>query len=200
MIYLAGMTERQAPPHMRSEDFEDASDHLTRIATARDKTALAQLFAHYGPRIKSMMMRLGADSAQAEDLVQETLLAVWRKAHLYEPGRGAASTWIFTIARNLRIDHVRRLSNRPYAEVEALEIASPEQTASAHVEERQIVSRVSEALKALPAEQQEVVRLSYMDNLAHAKIAEQLDIPLGTVKSRLRLAYERLRPLLEDLH
>ncbi len=137
---------------------------------------------------------------QAEDLAQETLLTVWRKAHLFHPSRGSASTWIFTIARNLRIDHVRRLSNKPYADVEALEIASPEQTAPARVEERQIVSRVGEALRELPEEQQEVVRLSYMDNLAHAKIAEQLDIPLGTVKSRLRLAYERLRPLLEDLH
>lgn len=199
-MYLAGMTERQAPPHVPSEEFEDATECLARIAGARDKEALSRLFAHYGPRIKSMMMRLGADSAQAEDLVQETLLAVWRKANLYQPSRGAASTWIFTIARNLRIDHIRRLSNRPYADVETLEIASPDQTAPARVEERQIVSRVGEALKALPEEQQEVVRLSYMDNLAHAKIAEQLNIPIGTVKSRLRLAYDRLRPLLEDLH
>ncbi|UYO01293.1 MAG: sigma-70 family RNA polymerase sigma factor [Devosia sp.] len=172
---------------------------MQRIAELRDRSALSALFGHFGPRIKSMMLRLGTGDAMAEDLVQETFLAVWRKAHLYSPERGAASTWLFTIARNLRIDQVRRQSNRPYEDLEQVELESEEPIGIAHVEQVEAVEKVKIALRALSSEQQEVVRLSFLHDMAHAQIAETLGIPLGTVKSRLRLAYERLRPLLEDL-
>jgi DNA-directed RNA polymerase specialized sigma24 family protein len=92
---------------------------LERIAASRDKAALASLFGLYGPRVKSMLMKQGADMALAEDLVQDTFVSVWRKAGLYSRDRGAVSTWIFTIARNLRIDQVRRQSNKPYEELPA---------------------------------------------------------------------------------
>lgn len=172
---------------------------LMRIARDRDKEALAALFSLLGPRVKAMMLKLGASDAVAEDMVQETFLAVWRKAHLYSTERGAASTWIFTIARNLRIDQFRRQSNKPYDDLETVTLESAEPNGSVMVEQRQVIARVTEALKTLSAEQQEVVRLSFLYDLPHAQIAERIGIPLGTVKSRLRLAYERLRPMLEDL-
>lgn len=178
----------------------DSAILLQRIAEARDRDAMAALFALYGPRVKSMMLKLGADRALAEDLVQETFVAVWRKAALYSPLRGAPSTWIFTIARNLRIDQLRRRSSMPYADLETLELASDAPTGQAVAEQNQIVARVSTAIKSLPAEQQEVVRLSFVHELPHSEIATRTGVPLGTVKSRLRLAYDRLRPLLEDLH
>lgn len=178
---------------------DDPSALLERIAQSRDRGALAALFGHFGPRIKSMMLRLGTSDALAEDLVQETFLSVWRKAHLYSPSRGAVSTWIFTIARNLRIDQVRRQSNKPYEDLEAIELASDEPNGSTQLEQNEVVARVSEAITRLSPEQREVVRLSFIQDMPHAQIAETLGIPLGTVKSRLRLAYERLRPLLEDL-
>lgn len=178
---------------------DDPSALLERIAQSRDRGALAALFGHFGPRIKSMMLRLGTSDALAEDLVQETFLSVWRKAHLYSPNRGAVSTWIFTIARNLRIDQVRRQSNRPYEDLETIELASDEPNGSTQLEQNEVVARVSEAITRLSPEQREVVRLSFIQDMPHAQIAETLGIPLGTVKSRLRLAYERLRPLLEDL-
>ncbi|WP_297581567.1 sigma-70 family RNA polymerase sigma factor [Devosia sp.] len=187
--------ERSAAPL----DSQDAASLVQRIAELRDRSALSALFGHFGPRIKSMMLRLGTGDAMAEDLVQETFLAVWRKAHLYSPERGAASTWLFTIARNLRIDQVRRQSNRPYEDLEQVELESEEPIGIAHVEQVEAVEKVKIALRALSSEQQEVVRLSFLHDMAHAQIAETLGIPLGTVKSRLRLAYERLRPLLEDL-
>ena len=179
---------------------EDAGELVRRVAEDRDKAALASLFNLFAPRLKSMLLRLGLEGSQAEDICQETLLMVWRKAHLYSPDKGAVSTWVFTIARNLRIDLLRRQSSRPYVDLEGIEIASDSPLGHMVIEQNQVVSRVTVALEALPAEQREVVRLSFIEELAHSEIAARIGIPLGTVKSRMRLAYDRLRPLLEDLH
>ena len=197
-MYAVVMTEDrsgQLPDHST----DDPADLVARIALKQDRSALADLFGLYGPRVKSMMLKLGAPDALAEDLVQETFLTVWRKAQLYSSQRGAPSTWIFTIARNLRIDQLRRQSNKPYEDLETVELASDVPMGSAIAERNQVVDRVGKALKTLSPEQQEVVRLSFIHDMPHAEIAEKVGIPLGTVKSRLRLAYERLRPLLEDL-
>ncbi|WP_244523049.1 sigma-70 family RNA polymerase sigma factor [Devosia sp. YR412] len=180
-------------------DMEDPAALMLRIAQQQDRSALAALFGLFGPRVKSMMIKLGASDALAEDLVQETFLTVWRKAALYSNQRGAPSTWIFTIARNLRIDQLRRQSNKPYEDLEKVTLASDSPTGSMLVEQHQVVDRVTRALTTLSEDQREVVRLSFIQDMAHAQIAEHLGIPLGTVKSRLRLAYERLRPMLEDL-
>jgi len=186
--------------HMTQADTDiDPGILLIRIAKARDRAALAALFKLFAPRLKSMMLKLGADNALADDLVQETLLTVWRKAELYSADRGAPSTWIFTIARNLRIDQLRRQSNKPYEDLDGLELASDAPLGSFVIEQNQVIARVTKALEALPEEQREVVRLSFIHNLPHAEIASKVGIPLGTVKSRLRLAYDRLRPMLEDL-
>lgn len=198
-MYAATMNDTQNRPGPSPEAMEPV-ELIRRVAELRDKKALTRLFELFAPRIKSMMLRLGADAAQAEDLTQEALLAVWRKAHLYSPAKGAASTWIFTIARNLRIDLVRRQSNKPWVDLDTVEMPSDAPIATQTVETAQVIDRVSRALERLPEEQRKVVELSFVQDLAHSEIAERIGIPLGTVKSRLRLAYERLRPLLEDLH
>jgi len=198
-MYALAMTDAQIERGLGPADSEDPSSLIRRVAEERDKGALAALFKLFAPKLKTMMLRLGASDALAEDLVQETLLSVWRKAHLYSPERGAASTWIFTIARNLRIDQVRRLSNQPYQDIETLELELDAPSSFAITAQQEIVGRVKKALTALPPDQQDVVRLSFVHDLAHAEISTKLGIPLGTVKSRLRLAYDRLRPLLEDL-
>lgn len=198
-MYAFAMTNSipERPP--RAPDVQDPAQLLQRIVQGQDRGALAALFALYGPRVKSMMLKLGASNALAEDLVQETFLTVWRKAALYTAQRGAASTWIFTIARNLRIDQLRRQSNKPYEDLETVQLASDLPSGSTLAEQHQVIERVTAALVTLSPEQQEVVRLSFINDMPHAQIAETIGIPLGTVKSRLRLAYERLRPLLEDL-
>lgn len=198
-MYAVSMSDPQFDNLNPNVPAQEAAELLRRIAADRDKAALAGLFGQFAPRLKSMMLKQGAGEALAEDLVQETLLTVWRKAQLYSPQRGTAATWIFTIARNLRIDQVRRQSNKPYEDLDQVELASDAPLGSALVEENQMVARVTKALALLPAEQREVVQLSYIQDLAHAEIAAKVGIPLGTVKSRLRLAYERLRPMLEDL-
>ena len=197
------LTATMSPPPPQRPTSPLAADDLAklieRVATVRDREALTALFDIYAPKIKAIMLRQGASSAMAEDLAQETLLVVWRKAQLYSSQRGAVSTWIFTIARNLRIDHLRRQSNRPYEDLEGVEIASDAPGGDRVTEENQIVERVTLAIRTLSKEQQDVVRLSFIEDIPHSEIATRVGIPLGTVKSRLRLAYERLRPMLEDL-
>lgn len=164
----------------------------------QDRAAFAALFAHFAPRVKSYMLRLGSDSTQAEELAQEALATVWRKADRYDPSRAAASTWIFTIARNLRIDAFRR---RNHPELDPNDPALvPDQPVSADtvVAQKQDALRIRKALDALPEEQREVLHLSFFDDQTHTEISDTLGIPLGTVKSRIRLAFGRIRTTLED--
>jgi RNA polymerase sigma-70 factor, ECF subfamily len=175
------------------------ADLLRRVAEQADPAAFHELYQAYGPRVKAYMMRRGADAATAEDLVQETLLTVWRRASLYAEDKGSTATWIFTIARNLRIDRLRR--EMPWQELpegkheQADGDILPDEALSE--KERQI--RVRAALATLPPEQHEVVVLSYIEGLSHGEIATRLGQPLGTVKSRMRIAYQKIRTALEDL-
>jgi RNA polymerase sigma-70 factor, ECF subfamily len=172
------------------------------IATSQDRTAFAELFEYFAPRVKTFMRRSGLDNAGADDLAQETLLAVWRKAHHFDGSAVGASAWIFTIARNLRIDALRRARRAERAEISDIagefEIDEAPQP-DARLASVQSEERVRAALSALSDEQIRVVELSFYQEKAHAEIAQLLGIPLGTVKSRLRLAMGRLRNLLGEL-
>lgn len=172
---------------------------LQRVADRGDVDAFRKLFQSYAPRVKSYMMRQGADSGTAEELAQETLLTVWRKAALYSDEKGSATTWIFTIARNLRIDRLRREVAWQELPDGHDEEASNDTPPDEQLSEKERSGRVQSALAALPLDQQEVVTLSYIEGLSHSEIAERLDLPLGTVKSRMRLAYQKVREAVEDL-
>jgi len=177
---------------------DEKSQLVLAVAQNRDRECFAVLFGHFAPRVKSYFLRLGTSASVAEELAQETLLTVWRKADSFDPAKASAATWIFTIARNLRIDLARRES-RPHA---LADYASEESDAASPADEFLSAERdqkVGEALRALPAEQAEVIRLSFFEEKPHPEIASQLGIPLGTVKSRVRLAMTRLRAVLEDL-
>lgn len=180
----------------------EASDPYGRlivaIAQGRDREAFAQLFQHFAPRLKSWLMRAGANAAAAEDFAQEAMLTVWRKAELYDPARAGASAWIFTIARNLRIDSLRR-DARGIPDIDLSEMPDPPARPDDALFAATAAGRIRTALQTLPREQAEVVRLSFFQEKAHAEIAKDLGLPLGTVKSRMRLAMTRLRTLLGDL-
>ena len=167
---------------------------IRRIAEHRDKAAFAQIFERYGARIKGYMIKGGAARDEAEEAAQEALLAVWRRAETFDPRRATAPAWIFAIARNKRIDLVRRAARFEPDTPEDPNL-TPEQPVSAGValanDSRDQTVRA--ALDALTEEQREVVRLAFYDGCAHSEIAERLGLPLGTVKSRLRLAFGKLK-------
>lgn len=183
-----GLSVASAP----SQSFEHGG-LLLRVAREQDRAAFTELFGYYGPRVKSYLARLGADAASAEDLMQDVMLVVWRRASTYDPQQAAVSTWIFTIARNKRIDALRR-DRRPNFDPSDPGFVpnappEPDQEASA----AQWEGHIATAIAAMPAEQAEMIRLAYFNDLSHSDIAARLGVPLGTVKSRLRLALSRLR-------
>lgn len=171
---------------------------LCDLKTTHDETAFAELFKYYAPRLKSYMRKLGAAEDIAEELAQEAMASVWRKVHLFDADKAGASTWIFSIARNLRIDAFRR-QHRP--EIELNEpIFVPEEVAEpdAVLDQRRQAVAIHIALAALPQEQARIIHLSFFEGKPHAEIAIELDIPLGTVKSRMRLAFQRFRKMLGE--
>lgn len=168
------------------------------VATERDGRAFATLFNYFAPRVKALVMRSGQTDELAEEVTQETMLAVWRNACSFDPGRAGLSTWIFTIARNRHIDRLRRERVRAHAGVYD---ASDEPAAPYSGEDVVLATerdrRLGAALGTLSKEQATIVRLSFFAEKPHAEIARELGIPLGTVKSRARLALSRLRALLD---
>ena len=179
------------PSLMQAPETPEAA--LRRIALAQDRAAFERLFLHFAPRIKSYLLRSGATAQQAEDLAQEAMLMVWRKAAQFDPARASAATWIFTIARNLRIDLIRR-ERHPGFDPADPQLAPPDiALADADVEAVQDARTVQAALRDLPSDQAAVIALFFFSDKPHSEIAAELDIPLGTVKSRLRLAMARLR-------
>jgi RNA polymerase sigma-70 factor, ECF subfamily len=181
----------RAAPMTRSAEVAEMDVLLGQVAATQDRAAFAALFAHFAPRIKAYLLRLGAPGAVAEELAQEALLSVWRKAHLFDPAKASAATWLFTIARNLRIDAIRR-ERRPELDPEDF-MPEPDADADAGLMLAENEGRLRIALKELPADQIQVVELSFFADKPHSQIAVELGIPLGTVKSRLRLAMARLK-------
>ena len=170
---------------------------MIRVSSARDRQAFESLFRFYAPRVKSFMMRKGADEQMAEELAQETMLRVWRKAEFYQPSKSAVSSWIFTIARNLRIDRLRRESIRHFDDLADYDAADTAPASDEIAYRQQQKARIEASLRALPDDQTMVMRLAFIDDLSQREIADRLGLPLGTVKSRMRLAYGKLRIALE---
>ena len=177
---------------------DEAADLIQAIAIRQDKAAFATLFRHYGPRVKAFLMRGGSDSETAQEVAQEAMIMVWRKAASFDHTRAAAATWIYTIARNKRIDHLRRTGRPPIETEDWLTLFSPEEEdADKSVLAGQTYSRVKELLSGLSADQLVVIQKAFFEDKTHTAIAEELKLPLGTVKSRIRLALGRLRDALE---
>lgn len=181
----------------QNPDRERFADLMEAVARNQDRAAFAELFAFYAPRVKGYCLRLGAGDALAEELAQEVMVTVWRKAGLFDRRQAAVSTWIFRIARNRRIDAARRAA-RPEIDPEddplaPIAPAAPDEAVSGAERD----TAVREALKTLPPEQLSLLELAYYEGLSHRDIAERTGVPLGTVKSRIRLAFTRLRATLD---
>ncbi len=176
----------------------DLEGDLCLVARDRDRQAFARLFSYFAPRLKAYLCKCGSDAETAEEVMQEAMVSVWRKAHLYDVRKARANTWIFTIARNLRVDRIRK-DMRPTVDPNDPALVQPEpedgETAVTRIQNR---DRVRQALGSLSREQAKVIELSFFGDKSHADIADQLDLPLGTVKSRIRLALGKLKNALED--
>ena len=166
---------------------------LVRVGRDRDKSAFAELFDYFAPRVKSFLLRFGTDMSLAEEIAQEAMIMVWRRAETYDPRQSAASTWIFTIARNKRIDRLRR-ENRPVPDMTDPAVM-PEsiETGEIQVARMQQEKKIRHALKNLPEEQAKMIFSAYYEEKSHREIAEESGVALGTVKSRIRLALNRMR-------
>ena len=156
-----------------------------------DKAAFAELFAYFGPRVKSFLMKSGASHDVAEECAQDVMATLWRKSHLFDPGKASVSTWIFTIARNRRIDMLRKERRPEPEELTWGPEAEPDQADALALQQE--TTQLGQALAQLPEKQRKLVEAAYFGDLSHSEIAAQTGLPLGTIKSRIRLALERLR-------
>jgi RNA polymerase sigma-70 factor (ECF subfamily) len=176
----------EAEPH-------DFAALVEAIAVRQDRAAFTRVFAYYAPRVKAYLMRLGLDAAQAEEVAQEVMVAVWRKAASFDVRQASVATWIFRIARNRRIDVFRR-DQRAQVDVHDPAFEPPAEAApDAAAEATEREARVRLAMAELPPEQRELVRRAFYEDLSHSEIAACTGVPLGTVKSRLRLAFAKLK-------
>jgi RNA polymerase sigma factor (sigma-70 family) len=178
-----------------SPSFEEL---IVAIGVRQDRSAFAALFAHFAPRVKAYLVRTGSDSSVADELTQEVMLLVWRKAERYDPSQANAATWIFTIARNKRIDKFRRERHVDFDPDDPSLAPEPEKAPDQRLESAQNARKLTEAITTLPEEQASLLKLAFYEGKSHSVIATEVGLPLGTVKSRLRLALARLRTYLGD--
>lgn len=201
---LVGMTVTEEQNNIRQpkECADEMSSYLHQVATERCKRSYAKIFSFFAPRVKSYALRQMGNDALAMELVQDTMANVWQKAHLFDKSKGSPSTWIFTIARNIRFDMLRKQQNRK--EDICSEDLWPvlfEHTADTSVpdlDEQTTLTEIGETLNKLPPKQQVVIEAIYVAGKSQQEVADELAIPLGTVKSRTRLALQRLKELLKQ--
>ena len=179
-------------------DREALADLLEAVAGG-DRDAFGILFRRFAPRLKSYMMRLGADSGTADELTQETMLIAWRRATTFDRRQSSVGTWLFTIARNKRIDAIRRQRRPDFDPHDPALVPEPPEAADDALDAAEREARVRAAMRMLPEEQVALLRLAFYDGLSHRDIADRTGLPLGTVKSRLRLAFGRMRRLVGRL-
>ncbi|NNJ67970.1 MAG: sigma-70 family RNA polymerase sigma factor [Boseongicola sp.] len=169
----------------------DWPELVRRIHMDQDKKAFGKIFAHFAPRVKSFLMKGGSGETLAEECTQEVMATLWQKAHLFDPARASVSTWIFTIARNKKIDALRKQKRPEPEDLPWGPEAEPDQADVIVLQQE--TERLAKAVAELPDKQRLLIEQAYFGDLSHSEIADETGLPLGTIKSRIRLALERLR-------
>ena len=169
--------------------------HVVAIRDRQDTDAFAELFAHFAPRVKSFLMKSGTSPDMAEECAQDVMATLWRKAAMFDPAKASVSTWIFTIARNRRIDILRKERRPEPEDLPWGPEAEPDQSDALALQQE--TQKLGAALAELPEKQRMLIEKAYFGELSHSEIAEQTGLPLGTIKSRIRLALERLRHVMK---
>ncbi|MDG1472783.1 MAG: sigma-70 family RNA polymerase sigma factor [Ascidiaceihabitans sp.] len=168
---------------------------MIRIRQHQDRAAFAELYEHFAPRVKGFLMKSGSDSSLAEECAQDVMATLWRKAHMFDATRASVATWIFTIARNRRIDLLRKQRRPEPEELTWGPEHEPDQADAIALQQETEILR--KAIQDLPSAQRELLEKAYFGDLSHSEIAAQTGLPLGTIKSRIRLALERLRHVMK---
>jgi RNA polymerase sigma-70 factor (ECF subfamily) len=181
---------------------QEMSEYLATVARERCKISFSKIFNYFAPRLRSYALKQIGNEALAMELVQDTMSNVWQKSHLFNPEKGSPSTWIFTIARNIRFDLLRKQRNRK-EDICADDLwpVLCEQTADANevsLEHQTMVDEIGLMFEMLPVKQRSVIEAIYIDGKSQQEVADELDIPLGTVKSRTRLALQRLKEMIKE--
>lgn len=188
----------QTGESLPNSDVKSLNIMLYDVGQKKDKDAFMALFDYFAPRIKSYLLKGGLNEDEADELAQETMLMVWQKADKYDPKRAAASTWIFTVARNKRTDYFRKAGRSTVQPPENFyDLQSEDASPFESFYEQEVNSDIDGALKSLSEDQMNIIKKAYYEDKPHAQIAQETGLPLGTVKSRIRLAMEKLRGALE---
>jgi len=177
---------------------DEFADLVMAVATKRDRTAFARLFDFYTPRVYAYLLRLRLDPGVADELTQDVMTTLWQKAELFDRTKSSVGTWLFRIAHNRRIDVHRRSREDAVPEPRPTDTPDPSPAPDDSLDMSQREASIRAALRLLPEEQLDLIRLAFFEGLSHGGIASQTGLPLGTVKSRLRLAFSRLRQALEQ--
>lgn len=193
----ADLVAQQERPSVPEHDQSAPTQWLIAVRDRRDREAYGKLFTFYAPRLKAMLLRGGLRDGRAEDVVQDVMLAVWNKAGQFDPHRAAASAWIYRIARNRHIDLIR--STPPVDADLLLETEDCEPDAAQILAIEQEHARLREAVKTLSPDQHQMLQRAYFEDMSHTEISADTGLPLGTIKSRIRLGLARLRRDLTDL-
>jgi RNA polymerase sigma-70 factor (ECF subfamily) len=169
-----------------------------RVALERDRQAFEELFDFFAPRLNAYLRRLGLDPAGAEEICQDVMVTLWHKAALFDPAKSSLSTWLFRIARNRRIDLARRNKGDSLDQDDPMLQPEPDPLPDSGIDSAMREDKVRAAMSQLPPEQYEVIRFAFFLGYPHSRIAEETGLPMGTVKSRIRLAFARLKSILEQ--
>ena len=188
----------RTPVSQNKTELSQQTVWMIAVRDNRDRAAFAALFDYFAPRLKGFIIRSGASAHQAEEIVQDVMLTIWRKAAMFDPHRAQVSAWIYQVARNRQID-IARKENRPMPE-ELKEVPGAEPDASQILGLEQETGQLKKALASLKPEQREMIEKAYLGELSHSEISAQTGLALGTIKSRIRLGLERLRHELKDLN
>ena len=171
---------------------------LANVAENQDIASFKEIFDYFSPRLKSFLMRSGADEAIAEEIIQETMTIIWTKADYYDPKVASPSTWIYTIARNKKIDILRKSRKAILEDIDTAILHPVESKADENIEHDQKFEMIAQYLDDLPEDQLNLLKMNFFEEKSHGEISEITKIPLGTVKSRIRLALEKIRGKLEQ--
>jgi RNA polymerase sigma factor (sigma-70 family) len=190
-VSVAGLTRKKDRLVAKAIDGTDWAALLIQVRDHQDRAAFAALFRHFAPRVKAFLMKSGAPASVAEECAQDVMATLWQKAHLFDPARASVSTWVYTIARNKRIDALRKDRR---AEPEDIDWGpEPEPDQAEAMEAQEDTDRLGRALASLPQKQRALIERAYYGDLSHSEIAAETGLPLGTIKSRIRLALDKLR-------